>query len=129
MYIYLPGGIGSYAYILRSFYVTRDQRAGDRGDPEAVDHSGARGRRVRGVRAVARNTITDDEVVVEIHCWRPRRSRMVVQSHAGKSVVLQLIINYQVGVCLIAWARCDKCRRLRQLLGLDTRCETTHYWQ
>ena len=97
MYIYLSKCVGSYVY---SFVVDRvppNDRASNGGDAEDVNPGRTGGRRVRGVRAVAGNTVTNDGVVVEILA-----RRMAVHGNARQAIIFQLIVNYHVAVGLCA---------------------------
>lgn len=66
MRFHVPGGLHDDVIIVIRDYILHDQRSGHRRRAEDVDASGAGRERVIGVCAIARNTIRDELVVVEI---------------------------------------------------------------
>src|ERR1700759_790887 len=97
MYVYLSGCLSDYIFGLVLDDVMRNHRSGDGGDAEDIYPGWTRRRRVIGIRTVPGNTVTDDDVVVEIlaRC-------MAMHGHARQAIACYSIVDYQVAVGLCA---------------------------
>ena len=96
MHIDLSGSVGRYVYGFIIDHVPNDERTGSRRDAVDVYPGRTGGRRILGIRTVAGNKVTSDDVVDELLA----RS-MAVHGNARQAVVFHFIVNHHViiGLC------------------------------